>query len=44
MNKNILTYFGSIPLGEVDVNIGSETYGDVFTKGLGLNSTMQEMI
>jgi hypothetical protein len=32
-------------LGEVDVNIGSETYGDVsFTKELGLNSTMQEMI
>jgi hypothetical protein len=35
--------FGSIP-GEVDVNIGSETYGDVSLLKGCLNSTMQEMI
>jgi hypothetical protein len=27
--------FAQYRLGEVDSNIGSETYGDVFTRGIG---------
>jgi hypothetical protein len=38
-------FIAQYQLGDVDVSIGSETFGDVsFTKGMELNSIIQEMI
>jgi hypothetical protein len=36
--------FAQYRLGEVDSNIGSETYGDAFTRGIGRNSITLGMI